>query len=62
MGRFVIYEDLGGTFRWRLRANNDDIIATSQPYDSKAAAKRAAESVRRIAPGAEIVEKPRRLH
>lgn len=32
---FEIYKDAKGEFRWRLKAGNHEIIATSQAYTTK---------------------------
>jgi uncharacterized protein YegP (UPF0339 family) len=36
MGRFTIYKDAGGEFRFRLVAPNNEIIAVSEGYTTKA--------------------------
>lgn len=53
--KFELYEDKSGQFRFRLRARNGEIIATSEGYKTKAACENGIESVRRNGPGAEIV-------
>lgn len=54
--KFELYEDKAGEYRFRLKAGNGEVIATSQGYASKAGAKNGIESVQRNAAGAEIVE------
>ena len=54
--KFEMYEDKGGEFRFRLKARNGEIIATSEGYTTKAACENGIESVRRNAPEAPIVE------
>lgn len=54
--KFELYQDKGGDYRFRLKAGNGEVIATSQGYNSKASAKNGIESVQRNAPVAEIVE------
>ena len=45
--KFEVYEDRGGKCRWRLKANNGQIIATShQSFASRANARRAANCLR----------------
>ena len=39
-----------------LKADNGEVIATSQHYQSKESCKKGIESVKRNAPGAEVVE------
>ena len=55
-GKFEVYEDKAGKYRFRLKAGNGEIIATSEAYESKAGAKNGIESVRNNAPGAVLVE------
>lgn len=55
-GKFEIYEDKAGKFRFRLKAGNGEVVATGEAYESKANAKRGAEAVQRAADGAAIVE------
>ena len=56
MAKFEIYKDRGGEFRWRLRADNNEIIAVSEGYTAKAGCKNGIESVKKNAPKAEIVD------
>ena len=53
---FEIYKDKGGEFRFRLKAKNGQIIATSEGYKAKASCKNGIESVRKNTVDAEIVE------
>jgi len=48
-GKFELYSDKGGKFRFRLKAGNGEIIAVSEAYESKASAKNGIESVRKNA-------------
>ena len=54
--KFELYRDKAGGFRFRLKARNGEIIATSESYTSKAACENGIESVRKNAPEAEILE------
>ena len=57
MAKFELYQSPNGEFRWRLRADNGNIIATGgEGYASKASAKAGIESVRKNAPGASVEE------
>ena len=56
MAKFEIYQDKKGEFRWRLRADNNQVIATGEGYSSKAGCKSGIESVKKNAPKAEIVD------
>ena len=48
--KFEVYTDAGGEFRLRLRAANNEIIAVSESYTSKAACINGIESVKANAP------------
>lgn len=54
--KFEIYNDKAGEFRFRLKAKNGQIIATSEGYTTMASCKNGVESVQKNAPEAEIVE------
>ena len=54
--KFEIYEDKGGEFRFRLKATNGQVIATSEGYKAKASCLNGVESVKKNAVDAEIVE------
>ena len=44
-GKFELYKDKAGEFRWRLKAGNGENILASEGYKSKDSAKKGAESV-----------------
>ena len=54
--KFEMYNDKAGAFRFRLKARNGEIIATSDGYTTTAACENGIESVRKNAPEAEIEE------
>lgn len=54
-GKFVIKKS-GDQYVFDLKAANGEVIATSERYTTKAAAKNGIESVRTNAPKAEIVD------
>ena len=56
-GKFELYKDAKGEFRFRLLAANGEPIATSEGYKSKASAKAGIESVKKNAPTAPVEEK-----
>jgi uncharacterized protein YegP (UPF0339 family) len=56
MAKFEIYKDKRGEFRWRLRADNNQIIASGEGYKSKDGCKNGIASVKKNAPKAEIVD------
>ena len=55
-GKFEVWVDKAGDYRWNLKAGNGEVIATSQGYPSKASALNGIDSVRRNAADAEVVE------
>lgn len=55
-GKFEMYKNASGEYRFRLKASNGQIIATGQGYKSKAACIKGIESVKKNAPEAEVVE------
>lgn len=54
--KFEIHKDAAGKFRFRLRAPNNEIIAVSEPYETKDACKNGIQSVKTNAPKAEIAD------
>lgn len=54
--KFEIYTDKAGEFRFRLKARNGEIIATSEGYKAKASCLNGIESVRKNAPDAAVEE------
>ncbi len=54
--KFEMYTDKAGEFRFRLKARNGEIIATSEGYTAKAGCENGIESVRKNAPDAEITK------
>ena len=53
---FELYEDSAGEWRWRLVVANGNIIADSgEGYASKQGARRGIESVKKNAPGADVL-------
>jgi len=55
-GKFEVYKDRAGKFRFRLKASNGQVVATGEAYETRAAAKKGCESVLRAATGAPIEE------
>lgn len=55
-GKFELYKDAGGKFRFRLKASNGQVVATGEAYESKSAAQDGIASVQRAADGASIVD------
>jgi len=52
--KFVLKKGSTGKFHFNLLATNGQVIATSEAYESKAAAINGIESVKKNAPVAEI--------
>ena len=46
-GKFELYKDKGGKFRFRLKASNGQIILASQGYKTKVSANNGIGSVQR---------------
>ncbi len=53
---FEWYKDKKGKFRFRLKAANGEIIATSEAYSSKEGCVNGIESVKKNAPIAKVAE------
>lgn len=54
--KFEIYTDKAGEFRFRLKAKNGQIIATSEGYTTMVNCQKGVESVRKNAADSEIVK------
>lgn len=55
MAKFQLYKDQSGEYRWRLRADNNEIIANSgEGYTQKSDCKHGIQLVKKLAPDAEI--------
>lgn len=53
--KFEVYADKKGEFRFRLKATNGEIIATSEGYKAKASCMNGIASVQKNAPDAEVI-------
>ncbi len=53
--QFEIFNDKNGKFRFRLKAANGEIIATSEAYETKQGCEKGIASVRENAAKAKIV-------
>ncbi|MFI5692156.1 YegP family protein [Kribbella sp. NPDC051586] len=54
-GKFELYKDKSGEFRFRLKAGNGEVIATSsESYTTKASALNGIDSIKRNAGDANI--------
>lgn len=55
LAKFQIFKDQAGEYRWRLRADNNEIIADSgEGYVNKSDCRHGIELVKQQAPDAEI--------
>ncbi len=52
--KFEMYVDKAGTYRFRLKARNGEIIAVSEIYSAKAGCRGGIESIRRNAAEASV--------
>lgn len=58
LGRFELFQDRGGEWRWRLVHRNGNVIATSgEGYSRKHNARKGLRSVMRNAQGADVTER-----
>lgn len=55
-GKFEVYTDAKGEFRFRLKAGNGEVIAVGESYKTKEGCLNGIESVKKNAPDAPIVE------
>jgi uncharacterized protein YegP (UPF0339 family) len=55
-GKFEVYQDKKGGYRFRLKASNGQIIATGQPYKTKENCLHGIQSVKKNAADAKIEE------
>jgi uncharacterized protein YegP (UPF0339 family) len=53
-GKFEVYQDTSGEYRFRLKAGNGQVIANGQAYTTKKACLNGIESIRKNAPDATI--------
>ena len=56
-GKFELYKDKAGEYRFRLKAGNGEIILSSEGYSGRAAAVNGIESVRKNCSDATCFEK-----
>ncbi len=54
--KFEVYADKAGEFRFRLKATNGQVIATSEGYKALASCMNGIESVKKNAVDAQIIE------
>jgi hypothetical protein len=56
LGKFKLWKDAKGEWRFNLLASNGQVIAVSEGYTTKSAAKNGIRSVRLNAPFASVIE------
>ena len=54
--KYEMYTDKAGEIRFRLKAKNGEIIATSEGYKAKAGAQNGIAGIQKNAPDAEVVK------
>ena len=54
--KIELFRDKSGQYRFRLKAGNAKVVATSEGYASKAGCEKGIESIRKNAPQAVITE------
>ncbi len=52
--KFEIYKDKAGEYRFRIRATNGNILASSEGYKAKASAQNAIDRIKSDAASAEV--------
>jgi len=52
--KFEIYKDKAGEFRFRIRATNGNVLASSEGYKAKASAQNAIDRIKSDAASAEV--------
>jgi uncharacterized protein YegP (UPF0339 family) len=55
-GKFEIYKDSNGDYRFRLKSRSGEVVATGESYPTKDGAKRGIAAVLRAAAAAKIVD------
>jgi hypothetical protein len=53
---FEIYKDKAGEFRFRIKATNGNVLASSEGYKAKASAVNAIDRIKADAAGAETTD------
>ena len=53
-GKFEVYKDKAGKFRFRLKASNGQVVAVGEAYETKASAMKGVQSVQKNAVGATV--------
>jgi len=56
-GKFEVFQDKSGGYRFNLLASNGQIIASSESYKTRRSAAEGIESVKKNAPDAPVVDR-----
>jgi uncharacterized protein YegP (UPF0339 family) len=54
--KFEIFRDVQGYYRWRLKAGNGEIVATSEAYTRRESASNSVSRIKELAPSAVVVD------
>ncbi len=57
-GKFELYVDESGNHRFRLKASNGSVVVTGEPAESREQCLKNIESIRKLAPYAQLLETP----
>jgi uncharacterized protein YegP (UPF0339 family) len=55
-GKFEVYADKAGKYRFRLKAGNGEIVATGEAYETKKFAEEGCHAVMRAAADAKVID------
>ncbi len=58
-GKFEMWQDKSGQFRFHLKAGNGHVVATGEGYTTKKACLNGIESIRKNAPDAKLDDQTR---
>ncbi|WP_344467979.1 YegP family protein [Kitasatospora kazusensis] len=53
-GKFELYTDESGMHRFRLKASNGSVVVTGDAHESKELCLKSIESIRKLAPYAQV--------
>jgi uncharacterized protein len=56
VARFEIYRDESGEYRWRFRADNNEVLASGEGYSSREGCEHAVQLIKEQAPRAEVTD------
>jgi uncharacterized protein len=56
VAKFEIYRDGSGEYRWRFRADNNEVVASGEGYSSRDDCEHAVQVIKDQAPKAEVTD------